>query len=71
MKKLYLLLGLVSVSVPALAQQTIFSVPSSDITPKHKLLAQQQVDINGQQLRSSTTIDYGLGRNWEEPEQLT
>lgn len=65
MKKLYLLLGLVVWCLPSLAQQTIFSVPSSDITPRHKLLAQQQVDINRQQLRSSTTLDYGLGRNWE------
>ena len=65
MKKIYLLLGLLSWSVTALAQQTIFNVPSSDITPQHKILAQQQVDINREELRSSTTVDYGLGRNWE------
>jgi len=52
-------------SLTALAQQTIFSVPSSDMTPKNKILLQQQVDMNRQELRSSTTIVYGLGRNWE------
>lgn len=65
MKKLCLLFGLLGWSLSTQAQQTIFSVPSSDITPKHKILAQQQVDINGEQLRSSTTVDFGLGRNWE------
>ena len=64
-KKISLLIGFLSWSLGLRAQQTIFSVPSSDITPKHKLLAQQQVDINQEELRSSTTIDYGLGRNWE------
>jgi hypothetical protein len=65
MKKLLLLSSLVSLSLSAVGQQTFFSVPSSDITPKHKILAQQQVDINSEQLRFSTTVDYGLGRNWE------
>ncbi|GAB3792383.1 hypothetical protein GCM10028819_02470 [Spirosoma humi] len=65
MKKLFLLGAFVSWSLSALAQQTIFSVPSSDITPTHKIMAQQQFDINGEQVRSSTTVNFGLGRNWE------
>ncbi|SOD96990.1 hypothetical protein [Spirosoma fluviale] len=65
MKKLFLLSGLLGSSLAGLAQQTIFSVPSSDIVPKHKIMAQQQVDINGEQMRFSTTVDYGLGRDWE------
>ncbi|UHG94113.1 hypothetical protein [Spirosoma oryzicola] len=65
MKTIYLLFWLLSCSLSALAQQTIFSVPSSDMTPKHKILAQQQVDVNAEELRSSTTVNYGLGRNWE------
>jgi hypothetical protein len=64
-KKHYFLFGLLCTSLTTLAQQTIFSVPSSDITPAKKILAQQQVDISGQELRFSTTIDYGLGRGWE------
>ncbi|GAB4038828.1 hypothetical protein GCM10028809_58180 [Spirosoma gilvum] len=48
-----------------MAQQTIFNVPSSDITPKHKILAQQQADLSHEELRLTTTVDYGLGRNWE------
>ncbi|GAB3903211.1 hypothetical protein GCM10028803_31250 [Larkinella knui] len=47
------------------AQQTIFNVPSSDITPRHKVLAQQQVEMNSDLWRSTTTVDYGLGHNWE------
>ncbi|GAB4024730.1 hypothetical protein [Spirosoma koreense] len=65
MKTWYLLIGLFGLNLPTFAQQTIFNVPSSDITPRKKILAQQQVDINAEELRSSTTIDYGLGRNWE------
>lgn len=65
MKKLLLFFAFIGYTLPALAQQTIFSVPSSDITPTHKILAQQQVDINGEQIRSSTTVDFGLGHNWE------
>lgn len=58
-------LGLLTCSSSVLAQQTIFNVPSSDMTPKHKILAQQQVDINGEEWRSTTTFNVGLGRDWE------
>lgn len=46
------------------AQQTYFNVPSSDIVGKHEVAAQQQINI-GTSLRSTTTINYGLGREWE------
>ncbi len=46
------------------AQETYFNVSASEITEKKKILVQQQVDISDQ-LRSSTTFNYGLGRNWE------
>lgn len=46
------------------AQQTYFNVPSADIVGKHEVAAQQQVNISDF-LRSTTTVEYGLGREWE------
>lgn len=46
------------------AQETFFNVSESEITEKRKILVQQQIDF-GEQIRSTTTFDYGLGRNWE------
>ncbi len=46
------------------AQQTYFNVPSSDIVGKHEVAVQQQVNI-AESLRSTTTFNYGLGREWE------
>lgn len=46
------------------AQQTYFNVPSSDIVEKHKVAIQQQVNIS-ESLRSATTFNYGIGREWE------
>jgi hypothetical protein len=46
------------------AQQTYFNVPSSDIVNKHKVSVQQQVSF-GESFRSGTTVNYGLGREWE------
>lgn len=46
------------------AQQTYFNVPSSDIVDKKKLSVQQQVSF-GESFRSGTTVNYGLGREWE------
>ncbi len=63
--KVCLLGGLLLASFTLKAQQTIFNVPSSDITPKRKILAQQQVDFSREEFRSSTTFNYGLGKNWE------
>ena len=46
------------------AQQTYFNVPSSDIVNKHEVAVQQQINI-AESLRSTTTVNYGLGREWE------
>lgn len=65
MKRFYGLLvtGLCLVQV-CLAQQTYFNVPSSDIVDKHEVSVQQQINIS-ESIRSSTTVNYGLGREWE------
>lgn len=46
------------------AQQTYFNVPSSDIVGQHQVAVQQQVNIS-ESLHSTTTFNYGLGREWE------
>lgn len=46
------------------AQQTYFNVPSSDIVDQHQIAVQQQINFS-ESIRSSTTINYGLGREWE------
>ncbi|WP_420149356.1 hypothetical protein [Spirosoma sp.] len=46
------------------AQQTYFNVPSADIVDKHEIAAQQQINFS-ESIRSSTTLEYGLGREWE------
>lgn len=48
----------------AQAQQSLFSVPTSEITKAKKLFFQQQFNLTDQ-LESATTFTYGLGRNWE------
>jgi len=45
-------------------QLTVFNVSSSDITDKGKISAQQQFEIDDQ-IESSTTATYGLGKKWE------
>ncbi|KAB7731566.1 hypothetical protein F5984_04830 [Rudanella paleaurantiibacter] len=46
------------------AQQSLFNVPSSDITTPHKLFVQQQINFSGI-VQANTTLDYGLPKNWE------
>lgn len=65
MRKVFIGLLLWVSSLSLYAQQTIFNVPSSDITPQRKILAQQQIDVNREQFRSMTTVNYGLGQHWE------
>lgn len=55
---------LVITNVNTLAQQTYFNVPSSDIVGKHEVAVQQQINI-GESIRSATTLNYGIGREWE------
>ena len=65
MKRIYaFLLGWLCFSQVAFSQQTYFNVPSSDILDKHNVAVQQQVNIS-ESIRSSTTVNYGLGREWE------
>ncbi|GAB2606744.1 hypothetical protein [Spirosoma areae] len=52
------------VAYRANAQQTFFNVPSSDVVNKHQVAVQQQINFS-ESIRSSTTLNYGLGREWE------
>lgn len=47
------------------AQQNLFNVPSADVTAPNKVFFQQQFNIAPRLGQSSTTLDYGLGKNWE------
>ncbi len=46
------------------AQQNLFNVPSGTVTRKDEVFLQQQMNI-GRFGESNTTIDYGLGNDWE------
>lgn len=61
--KLVALLLLLWANLPA--QQNFFNVPSSDITPKKKLFFQQQFNLVKDDFVSNTTVDFGLGHNFE------
>lgn len=45
-------------------QQNFINVPSSEVTNKHKLFFQQQLNFN-ELIQSNSTLDYGLGRGYE------
>lgn len=65
MKRIYLLLlSGFCFNQSAFAQQTYFNVPSSDVVEKHEISVQQQINFS-ESIRSSTTVNYGLGREWE------
>lgn len=49
----------------AKAQQNLFNVPSAEITQEGKVFFQQQFNIGADTGNSNTTVDYGLGNNWE------
>lgn len=63
MKKIIWLFILLN-SILLHAQQNFINVPSSEVTPKNKLFAQQQFNFN-EQIQSNTTLDYGLGKGFE------
>lgn len=46
------------------AQQSLFNVPSSDITEKDHWFFQEQLNLSSSGI-SNTTVDYGLGNKWE------
>lgn len=59
-----LLLGGIGLAQVGRAQQTYFNVPSSDVVEKRKIAVQQQFNFS-ETIRSSTTVEYGLGNEWE------
>jgi hypothetical protein len=59
-----LCIGILLSAQPLLAQQTYFNVPSSDVVDKNKLAVQQQFNIESS-YHSATTINYGLGNEFE------
>lgn len=48
----------------SLAQQSLFNVPSSEITPEGRLFFQQQINFSSV-IQLNTTLNYGLKHNWE------
>jgi hypothetical protein len=69
MKQLYRLLWLAVLCIAcfaptAQAQQSLFNVPSSEITTAGKFFVQEQINFNSI-IQSNTTVDYGLKHNWE------
>lgn len=56
---------LLLVSLTAQAQQNLFNVPSSDITPENRLFFQQQVNFYHNEVVFNSTFSYGLGHNAE------
>lgn len=62
----YILIGVFSLVVSnSFSQQNLFNAVSSDITEKKKLFFQEQLNIDKENLVSNTTVDYGLGHNFE------
>lgn len=57
-------IGILLAAQPLLAQQTYFNVPSSDVVDKKKVAVQQQFNIESS-YHSATTINYGLGNEFE------
>lgn len=72
-KYLYLLICILSLFLlnitPILAQQTIFNVPSSEITPKGKLFLEPEFQFTpwnpGRNMLNTNFIIFGLGHNTE------
>ncbi len=58
------LLGSLVLNQSGWAQQNLFNVPSGTVTRKDEVFIQEQMNL-GRFGESNTTIDYGLGNNWE------
>lgn len=58
------LAGILLCGNAAKAQLTVFNVPSSEVTDRSKISFQQQFEISDE-VESSTTATYGLGKGWE------
>lgn len=60
-----LLLGGLFLNTTAVwAQRSYFNIPESDVAETHKFTLQQQFTIQDY-YRSVTTVNYGLGKDWE------
>ena len=59
------LLALLLPATPALAQQNLFNIPSSEITKAGELYVQEQVNLTPSSLQSNLTVVKGLGHGWE------
>ncbi len=51
-------------AAPVSAQQSLFNVPSTTLTPPEKIFFQEQMNFTNTG-QSNTTFDYGLGGGWE------
>ncbi len=56
---------IIQLPIPGWSQQNLFNVPSTDITSEGQFFFQQQFNIGAAVGNSNTTVDYGLGNNWE------
>jgi len=63
--KLIVFFILIFIGSAANAQQSLFNAPSSEITHKNYIFFQQQLNLNGRNVTSNSTFDYGLGKGWE------
>src|SRR5262245_7486019 len=59
------LVALVGASGLARAQQNLFNVPSGEISAKGSIFFQEQFNFSPRSGTSNTTVDFGLGNNWE------
>jgi hypothetical protein len=63
LKQIVLLL-LILKNINIYSQQNFINVPSAEVTLKHKLFFQQQVNFN-ELIQSNSTLDFGLGSGFE------
>lgn len=67
--KLYILVFLLVIALPCAAQQTVFNVPSADVTPKGKLFLQTEGQFrpwnSGAFYNGTNYSAYGIGHNTE------
>ena len=64
LRKVFIIVSIVFQSILAFSQQNFINVPSSEVTTKHKLFFQQQLNFN-ELIQSNSTLDYGLGKGFE------
>lgn len=65
MKRILLVVYLLTISNYVFGQQNFFNVPSSEITRSGKWFFQQQANFYNVGVQSNSTLDYGLGNGFE------